>query len=85
MSFVGGILGLFAGFSALSLVELVYWFTIRVAVQKYSRNDSVVHPVEKVNDQKTKLAEIKELVQTYFSESSIHGFGYIFELSRVTR
>ena len=32
VSYVGGLLGLFAGISMLSIVEIIYFFTIRIAV-----------------------------------------------------
>lgn len=84
LSFVGGILGLFAGFSALSFVELIYWFGIRVFVRKFTKIDSKVHPIENVQAGKSKFVEIKEFLKFYLSESSIHGFGFIFESSRIT-
>jgi amiloride-sensitive sodium channel len=31
LAYVGGILGMFAGISVLSVVEMIYFFTIRVA------------------------------------------------------
>jgi len=84
LSFVGGILGLFAGFSALSFIELIYWFAIRVFIKKFTKIDSKVYPLEDDQMKKSKFAEIREFIKSYLSESSIHGFGYIFELSRIT-
>jgi hypothetical protein len=85
LSFVGGILGLFAGFSALSFVELIYWFVIRVFVRKFTKGDTRIHPIEEDRVNRTKIVEISEFLQSYLSESSIHGLGYISEFSRISR
>jgi amiloride-sensitive sodium channel len=37
LSFVGGLLGLFAGISVLSIIEFVYFFTLRLAVDLFRR------------------------------------------------
>ena len=85
LSFVGGLLGLFAGFSALSFVELIYWFTIRVFIENYKKTDTRVHPMDEPEREDSKLAKIKASVQSYFSESSVHGMGHISEKSRINR
>ena len=84
LSFVGGILGLFAGFSALSFVELIYWFVIRVFVGKFTKINSKVHPTDDTPAKRSKFVELKEFLQSYLNESSIHGFGFIFEFSKIS-
>ena len=84
MSFVGGILGLFAGFSALSFVELIYWFTIRVFITSYKKVDSRVYSISGTQDENPKLARVKKFLKSYFTESSVHGLGYIFEFSWIS-
>ena len=79
LSFVGGILGLFAGFSALSLVELIYWFTIRIVFSKFNIK---VLPSSSRNF--AKLYKVKDYVETYLNESSIHGFNRILEFSWIS-
>jgi acid-sensing ion channel, other len=37
LAFVGGLLGLFAGISVLSIIEFVYFFTLRLAVDLFRR------------------------------------------------
>jgi hypothetical protein len=80
---VGGILGLFAGFSTLSFVELIYWFTVRVALVKCSRASAKIFPTSNHSD--WKLLKLKEFVTGYFDESSIHGLNHILEISRIGR
>ncbi|CAG9811153.1 unnamed protein product [Chironomus riparius] len=80
LSFVGGILGLFAGFSALSFIELIYWFTIRVFIVNFNVVDTKVYTLNQ-NDQKK--SQFKEFFKTFFSESSIHGLNYINKFTRL--
>lgn len=67
--------GLFAGFSALSLVEVIYYFFIRVGYNIYNqRQRKKVEPIIISNHSKRKDAKIvKDIVKEYLSESSIHG------------
>ena len=83
MSFVGGILGLFAGFSALSFVELIYWFTIRIIVMNWKIKYGKIHPIRNFQEDCSKITQIKEFVKTYFNESSIHGLNFIVGVSRI--
>ena len=85
LSFVGGILGLFAGFSALSFVELIYWFTIRVLIVNCKKIDKKVHPIEVIAKKDSKIARIFDSFLSYFNESSIHGLNDVFEFSRIGR
>ena len=79
LSYVGGILGLFAGFSALSMVELIYWFSYRVFVG--NRSDVRVYPFNKIPEN----GIFRIQLSSYFKESSIHGLSYIVEVSWTNR
>ena len=73
LSFVGGLLGLFAGFSALSFIELIYWFLIRIALKFIKRKSTKVFPIQRnIEDIQRKFRFLKE----YFKNSSIHGVNY---------
>jgi len=85
LSFVGGFLGLFAGFSALSFIELIYWFTIRVFLVNLNRLRAKVHPISQSIQNTSKWLKIKDFFMSYFSESSIHGLSQVFELSLIGR
>jgi hypothetical protein len=85
LSYVGGILGLLAGFSALSFVELIYWFTIRVFIENVNNVDIKVYPFEDIPQNRRENSRIKEIFKNYFNESSIHGLKYIFSFSRLDR
>lgn len=41
----GGLLSLFIGFSLLSVLEIIYFFTIRVCVRSYRRKNSTIPTV----------------------------------------
>jgi hypothetical protein len=66
VSYCGGSLGLFLGFSALSAVELLYYFTLRLIFKRLRRN--------RVEDLSTDHDEQKKnyLVE-FFENSSVHG------------
>jgi hypothetical protein len=85
LSFVGGILGLFAGFSALSFVELIYWFTIRAVIGNCKKIDTKVYPIDVIAERKSKIARVFDSFLSYFNESSIHGLNDVFEFSRIGR
>ena len=85
LSFVGGILGLFAGFSALSFIELIYWFTIRAFIENLDKNSTKVYPFTKEFEVESKFDKIKKSLSSYFSNSSIHGLSHIFGHSRINR
>jgi len=78
-------LGLFAGFSALSFIELIYWFTIRVIVKNCRLDITKVHPEIEDIQNESKLTKIKDALLSYFNESSVHGFIHIFESSKIAR
>ena len=85
-SFVGGLLGLFAGFSVLSFVELIYYFTLRIGFKKCKSNNCKVSPMTP-RGPKVKITcrqrlvnmmlGVKSYIHLYFNESSIHGMKYI--------
>jgi hypothetical protein len=83
LSFVGGILGLFAGFSALSFVELIYWFTIRVFVKNFRVKVTKVNPEVEDTQNEPKTTKITDSFLSYFNESSVHGLNHIIELSKI--
>lgn len=80
-SYVGGILGLFAGFSALSFVEIIYWFTMRCFMRNYRKRDVKIYPI--IVDQESS-SKLFEFIESFLSESSIHGLAQIFEFSWTT-
>ena len=85
LSFVGGILGLFAGFSALSFVELIYWFAVRVFIVNRRKVITGIHPdVEHVKNN-SKILKMKGSVKSYLDQSSVHGLVHIFESSKIGR
>jgi hypothetical protein len=78
LSYIGGLLGLFAGFSVLSFVELVYWFLIRICLDKIRRVSSKVVPLIRVPTlRSSRLDNFGKQVKNYLQESSIHGLSYI--------
>lgn len=71
-------MGLFAGISVLSIVEIIYWFTIQLAEGYFIRSSTKVVPLNKfVVEKDNVFIKVKEFVIKYFNESSIHGLSYI--------
>lgn len=68
VSYCGGALGLFLGFSALSAVELMYYFSVRIAFDRRRKN--------KVSDCNDKTEKIK-LSKKVMNNCSVHGFNQI--------
>jgi hypothetical protein len=78
LSYIGGLLGLFAGFSVLSFAELVYWFSIRVCLEKMRRVSSKVVPLIRIPAlRSTKIDTFRNYIKNYLQESSIHGLSYL--------
>lgn len=76
ISFIGGILGLFAGVSMLSVIEILYWISLRFYWKFCWRQNRIESMTQKIsNAKKTKriLNDVKKILQ----ESSIHGINYI--------
>jgi hypothetical protein len=70
VSYCGGSLGLFLGFSAVSVIELVFFFTIRLIFRMRTRNrvQSFTRTDKKEEDDK----KVNYFVEV-MSSSSIHG------------
>jgi hypothetical protein len=68
LSYVGGLLGLFTGFSFLSAVEIFYIFVIKAFFKKSSK-------VEPFTPNST--WKVSSIVHFYFEQSSVHSFNYI--------
>lgn len=85
LSFVGGFLGLFAGFSVLSFVEMVYWIfgqMCKLLIRQKIPQTSIIKVksiiTEKSEFRLVKQAGLENLIPTFFNESSVHGFNFIF-------
>jgi hypothetical protein len=82
LSFSGGLLGLFAGFSILSAVEVVYWIIFRNALKIIRKSSTKVHPFNYLkNHDHLKI----KLIVEYMQESSIHGINYFGHHNYVKR
>lgn len=81
LSFVGGLLGLFAGFSAISFVEFIYWFTVRLLIEMCQKTKLQVHPVGSNENQQVSVK--KSYFESYFKESTIHGLRLIFGYTKI--
>ncbi|KAG5667483.1 hypothetical protein PVAND_015463 [Polypedilum vanderplanki] len=78
-SFVGGLLGLFAGFSALSAVEIFYWFILKIFTKDCNRRSTVVYPFKEIEVRKSNIFE------DFFSNSSIHGLSYLKDTNLIEK
>lgn len=78
LSYAGGLLGLFAGFSFLSFIELIYWFTVRVIFWKFQRSTRVFPLIESL-EAESKFVYIMNATQRFLNNSSIHGLNFIAE------
>lgn len=77
MSFVGGLLGLFLGFSFLSAAEVLYYFIIQPLIKMMQTNSSTVHPTE-TNEQSTvDSSYCKKFITDMLQSSSIHSLGSV--------
>lgn len=85
-SYFGGLLGLFAGISVLSIVEAVYWFTIQLIEGRCIQSSTKVVPLTKFDvEENNDFIKVKEFVVKFFSESSIHGLNYIVGSNYIQR
>ncbi|KAG5673213.1 hypothetical protein PVAND_003277 [Polypedilum vanderplanki] len=81
LSFVGGLLNLFAGFSALSFIEILYWaFAARIYDKLKIKNTSLVYPLGTQFSFKTSK-KFTNVPQKFFKNSSAHGLLYLDEES----
>jgi hypothetical protein len=77
IGYCGGSLGLFLGFSALSAVEIVYYFTLRIVLERVRRIKVDVLSGNSIeNESKNYLVELLE-------NSSIHGCNQIVMKKRL--
>ena len=76
LSYAGGLLGLFAGFSLLSFIELIYWFTVRAVMKSFNRSTRV-HPFNEDQDGQGIFIKLKHMTRDFLKNSSIHGLRYI--------
>lgn len=93
ISSCGGILGLFAGISVLSIVELFYYFSIRIVVNAYKdwknckvvliTNNMVMEETPNSAHDNTVLRTIRNYITFVVKESSIHGCTYIVDPLKV--
>jgi len=77
-SFVGGILGLFFGFSFLSAFEIVFhaWMlTFGGKSNRLKQNEKIIFWIKKETD--GKLNKILKYLKLFMRSSSIHGLKYI--------
>jgi hypothetical protein len=74
LSFVGGLLGLFAGFSVMSLIELIYWLGSSCLSMIFKKRTAVVVPVDAGHNRN--MGRIEKFVKDYFNETSVHGLDY---------
>lgn len=88
LSYVGGLLGLFAGLSFLSMVEIFYYFTVQLVVNYSSCRKSLkVNPSNQENSELT-TSRCRKIVKTivdkftFLKESSIHSMNFIFDITR---
>jgi ABC-type Fe3+-siderophore transport system permease subunit len=78
VSYIGGALGLFLGFSVLSFFEILYYFSIRI-VLSFKQNQKVESEV-RVIDHKSSI--IYQFCFDFFENSSIHGMNQIIMRKR---
>ncbi|KAG5668268.1 hypothetical protein PVAND_016215 [Polypedilum vanderplanki] len=71
VSYIGGALGLFLGFSILSFVEIFYYFTIRIAFEFIRSKKKVSNMAITENSRK------ENELNFYLANSSIHGMNQI--------
>lgn len=79
-SYIGGLLGLFAGFSFLSGFEVIYYFLVGPMIDMISGNESrtnVETKIEQLPQKISKNSKFIEIVKKLFRNSSIHSFNHI--------
>jgi len=84
LSYIGGLLGLVAGFSVLSFIEICYFFTIRIWFDKVQgRKVTPLNVQEEAPSRLQKLVKVpREYLITYFGNSSIHGLNFMSDDNR---
>lgn len=83
---IGGLLGLFAGISVISLIEMAF-FMIQASLAKLMRFQNrrstheitVVAPINVVSGKKTVFGQLTTFFLTIVNKSDVHGLHYIVE------
>ncbi|KAL7020247.1 hypothetical protein ACKWTF_011436 [Chironomus riparius] len=81
LSLVGGFFGLFAGFSFLSVGEIIKHFIIYPVIRLKARRSTKVQPVTTKKIQKSQN-KIKCYLRTFLKMSTIHSFNHIAKSSK---
>jgi Amiloride-sensitive sodium channel len=71
ISYTGGALGLFLGFSVLSFVEILYYFSVRVVCFRLTKRK--VSSSGKMDGKKSKADKSRKFLLSFYQNSSIHG------------
>jgi hypothetical protein len=80
LSFVGGLLGLFAGFSFISLVEFIYIFFLKfLCFAKLPRLNCCKNKVQPMGGSGStgRGKFVRNYIMLYMKESSVHSFNFI--------
>jgi hypothetical protein len=78
LSFVGGILGLFAGFSFITVAEVLYYFIVYPLIQRSKTRDSKVYPFnDQINTTESGQLMLSRFFKKALESSSIHTFSHI--------
>jgi hypothetical protein len=83
LSFVGGISGLLAGFSALSFIELMYWLAKKLSAC-FKTKPFIEEPHSQDTEEnfsRSSSFPFFDFFKSYFQESSIHSFLYFVNSS----
>ncbi|KAL7011567.1 hypothetical protein ACKWTF_014326 [Chironomus riparius] len=80
-SYFGGLLGLLAGISVLSIGEGIYWITTRLLRCRTSLSSTLVTPLDETLNDNSNVVTVKVgvYVLKYLEESSIHGLRYLLD------
>jgi Amiloride-sensitive sodium channel len=82
-SFVGGLLGLFLGFSVLSMVEILYFCVIKVCFKKTSQAYESSNMSWTTHGAGFNCLQFRcRFIVDYMRESSVHGLAYIADKSK---
>jgi len=86
LSYIGGSLGLLIGFSVLSLIEICYFFTIKIWFDKVQQRK--VTPLNVQGESQKRFQKLFKVTHefpipiTYFDKSSIHGLRFLSDDKR---
>lgn len=85
-SYFGGLLGLFAGISVLSIFEVIFRTMIMLFRCKWKRSILRVRPfVEDMQVYKTMINKFQEYAKKFLEQSSINGLNYLLSGNIVQR